>query len=196
MPTNTHVDELKINELTEAQYDAAVANGTIGANEISVLTDASDVGALPTTGGTITGSVEIVKTDASNNVAALTLSPTTDRKIKFTPVNATTELRVDFISPGDYAIGSLYIAPGYIYSTGASFYVGTVNRVCDIVYTKKIASSGNTINVPTTGGTMALTSDIPTIATSVDATSTDNETVSAKLFYDTIGDIETLINAL
>lgn len=40
MPTSTNVTNLKINELTEAQYDAAVLNGTIGANELSVLTDA------------------------------------------------------------------------------------------------------------------------------------------------------------
>jgi hypothetical protein len=40
MPTSTNVTNLKINELTEAQYDAAVLNGTISANELSVLTDA------------------------------------------------------------------------------------------------------------------------------------------------------------
>ena len=37
---------------------------------------------------------------------------------------------------------------------------------------------------------------VPTIATSVDSTSTNSETVGAKLFYDTVGNIETLINAL
>ncbi len=40
MPTSTNVTNLKINELTEAQYDAAVQGGFIGANEISILTDA------------------------------------------------------------------------------------------------------------------------------------------------------------
>ena len=39
MPTNTNVTNLKINKLTEAQYDAAVQDGTIGENEISILTD-------------------------------------------------------------------------------------------------------------------------------------------------------------
>jgi len=34
------------------------------------------------------------------------------------------------------------------------------------------------------------------IATSVDSSSTNAKTVGAKLFYDTCGDIETLINAL
>lgn len=34
------------------------------------------------------------------------------------------------------------------------------------------------------------------IATSVSSTSTNEQSVGAKLFYDTVGDIETLINAL
>ena len=41
MPTNTHVNELKINRLTEAQYDAAVQAGIIGENELSIITDMS-----------------------------------------------------------------------------------------------------------------------------------------------------------
>lgn len=40
MPSSTNVTNLKINELTEAQYDTAVQQGIIGANELSVLTDA------------------------------------------------------------------------------------------------------------------------------------------------------------
>lgn len=39
MPTSTNVTNLKINELTEAQYDAAVQQGIIGENDISILTD-------------------------------------------------------------------------------------------------------------------------------------------------------------
>lgn len=44
MPTSVHVDELKINKLTEAQYDAAVQAGLIGENELSILTDAASGG--------------------------------------------------------------------------------------------------------------------------------------------------------
>ena len=39
MPTSTNVTNLKINELTEAQFDSAVSGGVIGANELSILTD-------------------------------------------------------------------------------------------------------------------------------------------------------------
>ena len=52
MPTNVKVKDLKINKLTEAQYDAAVQAGTIGENELSILTDVVEktiqVDTLPT----------------------------------------------------------------------------------------------------------------------------------------------------
>ena len=51
MPTSTNVTNLKINELTEAQFDSAVSGGVIGANEISILTDmdeAIQVDTMPT----------------------------------------------------------------------------------------------------------------------------------------------------
>lgn len=51
MPTNTNVTNLKINELTEAQYDTAVQGGVIGANELSIITDLDDaiqVSTMPT----------------------------------------------------------------------------------------------------------------------------------------------------
>ena len=55
MPTSTKVKNLNINELTEAQYDAAVQGGVIGANELSVLTDVeyvepSDLATVATSG--------------------------------------------------------------------------------------------------------------------------------------------------
>lgn len=39
MPTSVDITNLKINKLTEAQYDIAVQGGVIGENELSVLTD-------------------------------------------------------------------------------------------------------------------------------------------------------------
>lgn len=42
MPTSTNVQNLKINTLTEAQFDTAVQSGVIGENELSILTDISD----------------------------------------------------------------------------------------------------------------------------------------------------------
>lgn len=52
MPTSVDIKNLKINKLTEAQYDTAVQGGVIGENELSVLTDAEleqiQVSVLPT----------------------------------------------------------------------------------------------------------------------------------------------------
>ena len=60
MPTVTQVNDLKINKLTKAQYDAAVQAGTIGENEISVITDLDatpQVDSLPTAGAAQEGKI-------------------------------------------------------------------------------------------------------------------------------------------
>jgi hypothetical protein len=63
-------------------------------------------------------------------------------------------------------------------------------------YIPVIVSNGSTTVTANNAGTVNISSLIPTIATSVSSASTNSETVGAKLFYDTCGDIETLINAL
>lgn len=70
MPTSTNVTNLKINELTEAQFDSAVSGGVIGANEISILTDVDEaiqVSTMPTASADELGKVYqfIGTTDAS-----------------------------------------------------------------------------------------------------------------------------------
>jgi hypothetical protein len=74
MPTSTNVNNLKINELTEAQFDTAVQQGVIGENELSILTDA-DVGSTGTTASLVvanwssnTQTVNVTGVTASNNV--------------------------------------------------------------------------------------------------------------------------------
>lgn len=62
MPTVTQVNDLKINKLTKAQYDAAVQAGTIGENEISIITDLDagqviQVDVLPTADATEEGKI-------------------------------------------------------------------------------------------------------------------------------------------
>lgn len=79
MPTSTNVNNLKINELTEAQYDTAVQQGIIGENELSILTETdSDYATIniPSTmpGLTVAGwsnntqTVSVTGVTASNNV--------------------------------------------------------------------------------------------------------------------------------
>ena len=60
MPTVTQVNDLKINKLTKAQYDAAVQAGTIGENEISIITDLDatpQVDSLPAAGASQVGKI-------------------------------------------------------------------------------------------------------------------------------------------
>lgn len=51
MPVSTHVDDLKINKLTEAQFDAAVLSGLIDESQLSIISDAglsyNDLSDLP-----------------------------------------------------------------------------------------------------------------------------------------------------
>lgn len=51
MSTDVNVKTLKINQLTEAQYNAAVQGGIIGANELSFITDATYTTSLPSQTG-------------------------------------------------------------------------------------------------------------------------------------------------
>jgi hypothetical protein len=89
---------------------------------------------------------------------------------------------------GTTALGvkSASTSASYISFTSASAWLGSIG----------VNSSKQPVFYNGTGYTLAYTSDIPTIATSVSASSTNSQTVGAKLFYDTCGDIETLINAL
>lgn len=60
MPTSTHLDDLKINVLTESQFDAAVQGGVIGAGEISMITDldeAIQADTLPTAAASELGKI-------------------------------------------------------------------------------------------------------------------------------------------
>ena len=95
MPTSTKVKNLNINELTEAQYDAAVQGGVIGANELSVLTDVNyvepgDLATVATTGDysdLINRPTNLVSTNTAQTISGMktfsgdiTLSGTTSIK--------------------------------------------------------------------------------------------------------------------
>ena len=77
-------------------------------------------------------------------------------------------------------------------STTSNFYVCCIDADAQMVDFSNTVGSGS--KVPTNG--MANILQTSAIATSVSSSSTNAEVVGAKLFYDTCGDIETLINAL
>lgn len=92
---------------------------------------------------------------------------------------------------------------GYTTNTGTVTSVNSVSPVngnvtLSIPTTTSSVTSGSTAALTSGGAYTALQSYQTTanLVTSVSSSSTDNQYPSAKLFYDTCGDIETLINAL
>ena len=88
MPTSVTVNDLKINELTEAQYDAAVQGGVIGENELSVITDmeslpdqTGNAGKFLTTDGTDASWSDkpLVNTATGANSITILGTPTTNQ---------------------------------------------------------------------------------------------------------------------
>lgn len=76
MPTSTNVTNLKINELTEAQYDSAVQGGVIGVNELSIITDAEyPMMNVPATTPTL------AVADWSSNTQTITVSGVTSSNV-------------------------------------------------------------------------------------------------------------------
>ena len=90
-------------------------------------------------------------------------------------------------SPGDIVFGTT------MSGTGTS--TDPINVATEII--EQITTTKATVDeIVETIPNLATKQDIPPIATTVDATTTNAETVGAKLFYDTCGNIEALINAL
>lgn len=64
-------------------------------------------------------------------------------------------------------------------------------------FTKNTGTVTSVNNVLPVNGNVSITiPTVPTIATSVNASSTNAETVGAKLFYDTVGNIESVLNTI
>ena len=130
---------------------------------------------------------------------------TTADKLGFTLFsNTNSELAAFEFRPS--TIGSSALFNLNLQKTSANYvgfrYHGTnaINVACP-----KVATAGNYyIPINFTNGTNTVTSNnvgtvnistlIPTIATSVSSSSTNAQTVGAKLFYDTVGNIETLLS--
>ena len=132
---------------------------------------------------------------------------TTADKLGFTLFsNTNSELAAFEFRPS--TIGSSALFNLNLQKTSANYvgfrYHGTnaINVACP-----KVATAGNyyipinftngTNTVTATNvGTVNISTLIPTIATSVNSSSTNTQTVGAKLFYDTVGNIETLLASI
>ena len=105
MPSSTDVQNLKINDLKEAQFDTAVQGGVIGANELSVLYDAS---------ATVSSTITLLAANWSSNTQTVSASD----------VTATNTV---FVSPAPLSVSD-YAAAG-VMCTGQA--AGTLTFTCD-----------------------------------------------------------------
>lgn len=99
MPTNTRLDNLNINQLTKAQYDAAVSAGTITSSDLSIITDITYKPAPTIT--TTTGTVVLADNTIFNGSTLSTLtitnwsSPTVDYSCQVNFTSGTTPTTVN-----------------------------------------------------------------------------------------------------
>lgn len=190
MPTSTNVTNLKINELTEAQYDTAVQGGVIGANEISILTDV-DVGGLPdqtgqsgkflTTDGTnaswgttVEGAQMVIKNTASSQYSAV-------NQISFYAKYNNSDGTAASI--GSTSIGTLRFSgtsatfDGNVYASMTGKHLGTTSTKWDTIYVTKI-NNGSDITVPNVTGELAVKQVNATITLTAAGWSSNTQTVN------------------
>lgn len=200
MSTETTVQNLKINKLTKAQFDTITPSAT----EAYELTDLSSIldGKLQNT-ATGTNSLTILGAAASSNNAinigasssagaygcALGHSSTTTggSAIAIGRNTEATGTASSAIGVGAKALANYSIQLGYgSTSTTRTFSVGFYNGAASDAKNYQLLN-GSTGKIP---------SDRLDIATSVSSSSTNAEVVGAKLFYDTVGNIESALNTI
>ncbi len=182
-----------------------IDNSTITVNSSGQLVASGGGGSTPTNMVTTDTVQDITakKTFIGDKAINFKQSTTAD-KLGFTLFsNTNSELAAFEFRPS--TIGSSALFNLNLQKTSANYvgfrYHGTnaINVACP-----KVATAGNyyipinftngTNTVTATNvGTVNISTLIPTIATSVNSSSTNTQTVGAKLFYDTVGNIETLL---
>ena len=191
MSTSTFLDTLKINYLTQAQYDAALQAGTINADELYLTPPPDTLAGYGITDAYING------TDITLGINTLTVS---DTNVTNTAVTAASTYYLTGSSSSSTTTGTLnkhaaikaYVTANSgtggsaridlgnttattssggkegilrLYGTGATYYTD--------LKAGAVASSNKTITFPDATGTVALTSDIPTVPTNVSAFTND-----------------------
>ena len=210
-----------LNAVWQASSGGAVdsVNGKTGA----VTLTAADVDAVAKTGDTITGTVLIKTTTVSTPPLKITTSTQERYSWTFAPWSGVEMLAIgcggvsvlvvtrQALNPGntnmDLGISSTMWRTAYVtkLNNGADLAIptaaGTLARLEDLptqpsdigAATAAQGAKADTAVQPAAIANMQTTSNL---VTSVSSASTDAQYPSAKLFYETCGDIETLINAL
>ena len=120
MATDTKLDSLVINYLTQSQYDAAKTNGKLNANQIYMTPASSTSYTLPTATSSTLGGVKI----GSN----ITVSSGTISLTKANVTNSLMDGRGNVIL-GENSVGTVSAGAGADYGPSHFLIVGTGNKV-------------------------------------------------------------------
>lgn len=179
--TEKTLDNIKTTAIS-GDGSAYVAGTGIAINGTTISNTLTDTGDLTNGAGFITGidSTDITTalgfTPADASALATVATSGSYSDLSGTPTIPTVNDATITITQGGVTKGSF-----------------TLNQSADASI--DVDASGSTYTAGT-GLTLSGTQFSANVVTSVDSLSTDNQIPSAKLFYDTCGDIETLINAL
>ena len=181
MSTETNVQNLKINKLTKTQFDTITPSAT----EVYELTDLSSIlDTIPSVDAALSTTSE---NPVQNKVITEALNDKADDSDVIKKDGGSAQQTISLSSgTGTTAFGvkSMSTSSSYISFSSSRTWLGSFG----------VNSSKQPVFYNGTGYTLATTSDIPTIATSVSSSSTNAEVVGAKLFYDTVGNIENLLS--
>lgn len=184
---DTDLDKLVINVGTTAQIEAGISGGTITQDMLSITTD----------GAGYVESVNNVTPDSNGNVTLQIPAAVTESTVAgwgFTK-NTGTVTKVNNVSPVNGNVSLSIPTDTSDLTNGAGFITGISSSdvTTALGYTPYNSTNPSGYITSSALSGYLTTSDI---VSSVDSSSTNSKAVGAKLFYDTCGDIETLINAL
>ena len=161
---------------------------------------------------TIPSTSNFVTTNTAQNITGEKTFVGDKRLFKFKQNSSTTKLGFTLYNRSDTEVGGLEYNPssnilalnapmtgsntllGFRYWGAPASNIIIPKPTSGDYYIPLSFKNGSSTVTTNSSGVADLSNLIPTIATSVSASSTNNETVGAKLFYDTIGDIETLLS--
>lgn len=183
MSTETTVQNLKINKLTKAQYDTITPSAT----EAYELTDLSNI-------------LDSKLQNTATGTNALTIGGTASGYTGGTNIGASSQAKQNYgtaLGFNTNANGNSSTCIGRNAGTSAASAIQIGAGINSTANTLQVGFIHASTNYQLLDGTTGkIPSDRLNIATSVSTSSTNAETVGAKLFYDTVGNIETLLQGV
>lgn len=203
LPAKENAVQLKINEVIDNIPDEQVQSNW---NE----TDTSSKAYIQNK-PTIPSTSNFVTTNTAQNITARKTF-VGEKAIYFKQSSPTNKLGFTLYNRSDTEVGGLEYNPssnilalnapktgntllGFRYWSGNNIIVPKPSSSGNYYLPLSFKNGSSTVTT-NSSGVADLSNLIPTIATSVSASSTNAETVGAKLFYDTVGDIESALNTI